>query len=173
MSPKTAHALFLGLRAAVQLVLAGCILVFVPGIAAQTNVINVSVLPTTVRVHVPGGMQQFDARVTTARGNHIVQWSLSGPGCSGASCGTLSETTSPSGSAITYTAPAKLPIPPKIFLTATSASDRSRKASATITLAGPASASVDHIITASLHATTQSRGSRPAVLLVVKNPAWR
>jgi hypothetical protein len=171
MSPKTAYALLLGWRAAVLLLLAGSFLVFVPGVTAQTSVINVSVLPTTVSVHVPGGMQQFDARVTTARGNGIVRWSLSGPGCSGASCGTLSETTSASGSAITYTAPAKLPIPAKIFLTARSASDRSRKARATIILAGRTPAAVDHTMTASLHCATQIHGCGPVALRSVTAPA--
>jgi hypothetical protein len=159
MSARNAHALSWGLRAIALFLLAFCVLVFVPRIAAQTSIINVSVLPATVRVHVPGGMQQFDARVSTSGPNGLVHWSLSGPGCKGAACGTLSETTSDSGSAITYTAPAKLPIPAKIFLTATSTTDHSRKARATITLVGSVPAAA--ITTASLRDDSQLVASRP------------
>jgi len=136
MSPKAPHVSLLRL-AAVILVLLVCVLVFVPASAAQ-DITSVTVIPATVSVRVPSGMQQFDARVRTTSQNHNVHWTLTGPGCRGAACGTLSETTSTSGSAITYTAPAKLPSPPTITLTATSDASNSAKAHATVTLTSDA-----------------------------------
>jgi N-acetylneuraminic acid mutarotase len=59
--------------------------------------------------------------------DHAVTWSLSGAGCSGASCGTVSD----SG---LYTAPPTVPDPPFVTVTATSVVDPSRSASATITV---------------------------------------
>jgi len=133
---KTPHASLLRL-AAIILVLLACVLIFVPASAAQHTTF-VIVIPATVSVRVPGGMQQFDARVKTAHQNHSVHWTLTGPGCRGAACGTLSETTSTSGSAITYTAPAKLPNPPTITLTATSDASGFAKAHASVTLTSDA-----------------------------------
>jgi hypothetical protein len=122
----------LRLLAAVVL-LACCVLVFVSSVAAQTTV---TVSPTTATVATPGGKQQFTATVTTTRRNKSVRWSLSGSGCSGATCGTLSATSSNSGVPVSYTAPATVPNPARVTLTATSAAYTSRKASATITLTG-------------------------------------
>jgi hypothetical protein len=67
-----------------------------------------------------------------------VSWTLKGAGCSGASCGTLSATSSASGAAITYTAPGNLPSPAAVSLTATSIADNSKTAVATITVANAA-----------------------------------
>lgn len=98
--------------------LACCVLIFVSTVAAQTSV---TISPTTAAVATPGGKQQFTATVTTTRRNKSVRWSLSGSGCSGAPCGTLSATSSNSGVPITYTAPAMVPTPSSVTLTATSA----------------------------------------------------
>ena len=59
--------------------------------------------------------------------NHEVTWSLSGAGCSGAACGTISE-------AGLYTAPSSVPSPPFVTVTATSVGDPSSSASATISV---------------------------------------
>ena len=59
--------------------------------------------------------------------NHEVTWSLSGVGCGGASCGTLSD----SGQ---YTAPESVPIPATVTVTATSVADPTSSASATVTI---------------------------------------
>ena len=67
-------------------------------------------------------------------------WTLSGAGCSGVACGTLSATSSASGSPITYTAPSNAPNPPNVTLTATSIANPKTSASATITI--PADLSV-------------------------------
>src|SRR5258707_14624742 len=54
---------------------------------------------------------QFTATVANDTQNKGVTWALSGAGCTGTKCGTLSASTSPSGMAITYTAPAAIPSP--------------------------------------------------------------
>ena len=58
-----------------------------------------------------------------------------GAGCTGAACGTLSGATAASGAAVNYTAPATLPNPPTVTLTATAVDDSTKSAKATITLA--------------------------------------
>lgn len=73
--------------------------------------------------------------VTSDVQNRGVTWSISGASCGGATCGTLSATFSASGAPITYSAPASIPTPPTVSLTATSVSDKTRSASATITVA--------------------------------------
>jgi len=66
-----------------------------------------------------------------------VTWALSGAGCSGAACGSLSNVTS---SAVTYNAPASVPNPATVTLTATSVNDTSKSSTATITVTAAAAA---------------------------------
>src|SRR6266850_10728 len=72
--------------------------------------------------------------------NNVLAWSLSGPGCSGASCGTISGTTTQtqSGNVTTasalYTAPATAPNPNSVTITATPQADPSKKAQATLSI---------------------------------------
>src|SRR5258708_6324582 len=100
----------------------------------SSSFISVGVSPTASSVHVSQA-QSFTAMVTSDAQNKGVTWSLSGASCSGATCGTLSATSSASGAPITYRAPTSVPTPPKVSLTATSVSDNTRSASATITVA--------------------------------------
>src|SRR5271154_4279398 len=67
--------------------------------------VSVSVSPATASVQVVQN-KDFTASVVNDSANKGVTWALSGAGCSGATCGTLSATSSGSGVAITYTAPA-------------------------------------------------------------------
>ena len=99
--------------------------------------IVVMVSLTTVSVQASGGTQPFTATLTNDTQNNGVTWTLSGTGCSGATCGTLSSSTSASDVAITYTAPAAVPSPATVTLKATSVSDSSKSASATITVTAP------------------------------------
>ena len=100
--------------------------------------IAVTVAPTTGNVQV-NSTQQFTATVANDAANKGVTWALSGGGCSGATCGALSPTSSASGTAITYTAPASVPNPATLTLTATSVADTTKSASAMITVtAAPA-----------------------------------
>ena len=96
--------------------------------------ISVSVSPTASSVQVSHA-QSFTATVTSDAQGRGVIWSLSGTSCIGAACGALSGTSSASGALITYSAPASIPTPPTVSLTATSVSDNTRSASATITVA--------------------------------------
>jgi len=113
----------------------------VPRVAAQTR-ISVSVFPATASVRAGGGTQQFIATVSNDRHHHGVRWTLSGAGCSGSACGTLSATSSASGTPITYTAPPNAPNPATVNLTATSVSNTLKKASASITITANAALSV-------------------------------
>jgi hypothetical protein len=92
-----------------------------------TAAVSVSASPTTASVQ--AGTQPFTATVTNDMQNGGVTWSLS---CAG-TCGTLSATSSLSGVAITYTAPASVPAS-TVTLTATSATDGTKSSSATITV---------------------------------------
>jgi hypothetical protein len=72
---------------------------------------------------------------------NVMTWSLSGPGCNGASCGTISGTTAQtqSGNVATasaqYTAPLTAPSPNNVTITATPQADPSKKAQATFSIA--------------------------------------
>jgi hypothetical protein len=114
----------------------------VPRAFSQSR-ITVSVSPATASVQAGGGSQQFTATVRNDRHNRGVRWTLSGTGCTGSACGTLSTTTSASRTPITYSAPPNVPNPPTVKLTATSVANTAKSASATITVSGtPAPLSV-------------------------------
>jgi hypothetical protein len=89
--------------------------------------------PTSVTVS-PGsatvtasGVQQFAAVVSPSGANQAVIWSLSGTGCTGASCGVIDS----SGR---YTAPSTVQSSPTVTVTATSVSDSTKFGSASITV---------------------------------------
>lgn len=81
--------------------------------------------PEAVNVRV-GDVQQFSARLTGAA-SVVVKWSLQGRGCEGSTCGTVSADG-------LFTAPAKLPNPATITITARSESAPDAIASATVTI---------------------------------------
>ena len=87
--------------------------------------VSVSVTPTAANVHVTN-TKQFTATVQNAS-NSAVTWSVSGSGCSGAACGTVSS----SG---LYTAPASVPTPESVTVTATSAADATKSDAATVSV---------------------------------------
>jgi N-acetylneuraminic acid mutarotase len=86
---------------------------------------SVTLTPTVANVLI-GESFQFTATVLNAA-DHRVIWNLSGAGCSGATCGTISD----SG---LYTAPASVPSPPFVTIRATAVQDTAKSASATITV---------------------------------------
>jgi hypothetical protein len=100
----------------------------------STPAIVVVLTPTSSNVQAVVGTQQFTATLQNDAQNKGVNWKLSGTGCSGSACGTLSSASSASGTPITYTAPAAVPSPATVTLTATSVSDGSKVASAAITV---------------------------------------
>jgi hypothetical protein len=90
--------------------------------------ISVTISPTTATV-VTGGKQQFTASVSGSQ-NQNVTWTVSGTGCNGVACGTVSN----SG---LYTAPASVPGQPTVTVTATAQADPSKSASAVVTVVLP------------------------------------
>jgi len=72
--------------------------------------------------------------------SNVLAWSLSGQGCSGSSCGTLTVITTQSagGNAVsdsaTYTAPVAAPSPNTVTVTVTPQADPTKKAQATMTI---------------------------------------
>lgn len=96
--------------------------------------IAVVVAPSTATVNSGTSTQSFTATVTNDPGNTGATWALSGAGCAGVTCGTLSATSSASGTPVAYTAPAAVPTPATVTLTATSVTDTTKTATATITV---------------------------------------
>jgi len=90
--------------------------------------ILLSISPTSASVPA-AGTDSFTASVTGTT-NTAVTWSLSGAGCSGASCGSLAT----SSLAAVYTAPSVAPSPASVIVAATSMADPSKSASATVTI---------------------------------------
>lgn len=104
-----------------------------PPTAAISVAITAPVNPNNVSVQADIGSQNFTASVSNDAQNGGVTWTLSGTGCSGAACGSLSNSSSASGVAIIYMAPPSAP-PATVTLTAASVTDRTKTASATITV---------------------------------------
>jgi len=102
------------------------ILTIIPAVA-------VSIAPTTAKV-LTGGQQQFTATVTNTT-NTGVNWSIAGTGCSGASCGSIT-------SGGLYTAPAIVPTPAQVFVTATSTADPTKSSTASVSISLPVSVTV-------------------------------
>jgi TonB family protein len=92
--------------------------------SAPPNRGHIAVSPPCLRVD-PGKNGQFAAQVTGAT-NAAVTWSISGPGCAGTACGTISV-------GGLYTAPTNVPVPPIVKITA--ASNDGTSATATVNLA--------------------------------------
>jgi hypothetical protein len=90
--------------------------------------ISISVSPTLATVPA-GGAQAVTATLQFDSQNKGANWSLSGTGCSGSSCGTLSNVTTTSA---TYNGPAISP--QTVTLKATSIADSTKSASASITV---------------------------------------
>lgn len=93
--------------------------------------VGITIKPTSAQV-AEGQTLQFTAAVTGSS-NTGVNWSVSGTGCSGSGCGTVSSTG-------LYAAPES--IPTQILVTATSAADHSVSASATVTVTSPVSVTI-------------------------------
>ena len=107
------------------------------GASAQSGLtilpISVSLAPASASVEVTK-TQQFTANVTDDGANKGVSWTLTqnGAACSPA-CGSLSSTSTASGTALTYTAPANVPPLAVLTIAATSVEDGTAFVTATIT----------------------------------------
>ena len=91
--------------------------------------ITVSVSPSAQSKIDEGQSVNFTATVANDPGSAGVSWSLTGTGCTGAACGTLSNTTT---SAATYTAPALVTSNLTVSVTATSVTNTGKTASSTV-----------------------------------------
>jgi hypothetical protein len=92
--------------------------------------------PTTITA---GQTASLTAVVSNDSANAGVTWSVT---CSVSSCGSFTPTTTPSGTATTYSAPANVPTGGTVTVVATSVTDGTATASASITIATPAGVSV-------------------------------
>src|SRR5712692_6503349 len=129
----TAAMLALGL-----LGLAGCGSYSAPSQPPPTPT-SVTISPTSASVPA-GTMKNFTATVMNDYLSRGVTWALSA-GCSGTNCG--GSLTNMTTSSVTYNAPAAVPNPATVTLTATSVNDTAKHATATITVtAGPVVVSV-------------------------------
>ncbi len=90
---------------------------------AGSLTINVSPNNATVKL---GSTQQL-AGIVTGSSNTTVTWTVSGIGCTGAACGTIS------GSGL-YIAPSNVPSPATVTVTATSVADPTKSASANVAI---------------------------------------
>lgn len=120
-----------GLAMKLIAVLASAIVVFLVGCGGSASQppppsqpTAVTVSPSSAAVQT-GGAQQFTATVSPGGANQAVNWSLSGTGCTGASCGTIDATGR-------YTAPASVPNPPTVTVRATSVVDSAKAAVAAV-----------------------------------------
>jgi hypothetical protein len=102
----------------------------------------------------PGGTATMVATLTPAAGSNpsgVLNWALSGAGCRGSTCGTLSiVTTQPLGgnstaASATYNAPAVAPAPDGVTLTVTPQADSSKAVQAIIAIQSGAGVSVSPI----------------------------
>jgi len=90
--------------------------------------IGVTIAPAAAIIEL-GAQQALQASITSAgKPSSSVTWMVSGGGCSGTACGTVT-------SAGLFTAPQILPLPQTVAVTATSVADPSKSASAIITVA--------------------------------------
>ncbi len=104
--------------------------------------------PSSVPV---GATAAIVATLTAIPGSNpstVMAWTLSGPGCSGASCGAISGTTTQTQNgnvstvSVQYTAPVAAPNPNSVTITATPQADSSKKAQATLSIVPEINASV-------------------------------
>jgi len=102
----------------------------------QAQNVSVSIAPTKASLLVTG-QQEFTATVTNDPANSGVTWTVtaaSGTLCTGAACGTVFSTSTASGAPTTYEAPPAVPTGGTIIVTATSVTDPTKSASATVTI---------------------------------------
>jgi hypothetical protein len=137
----------------------GSVTITIPGVT-----LNLSATTATVQ---PGATASFSVTLANDGANKGVTWSVS---CSQSACGSVSPTTTASGSATTYTAPTTLPAGNlTVMLTATSATDSAVTASVKITVSGitvsvsPATATVQLNATAQFSAAVSGDPSKGGV----------
>ena len=117
-------SLVLGL--AILLSLFGC-----GGGSSSKPAVGVSITPSSALTIVQGQQKNFSVMVSNDSINRGVTWSLSGTGCTGTGCGSLTNSTATS---VTYNAPASVSSNLTVSVVATSVADATKSASVTITV---------------------------------------
>jgi hypothetical protein len=133
----------LGLALSILALMCGC------NNRPPSPLIEVSVAPALPPSIDQGQTMQFSASLVSnasTPSNSAVAWSLSGPGCAGATCGTLSNL---GGASTTYTAPKTVSASLSVTVTATSTVQPLQSGSSTFTVFPPPS-----IVTTNLAAAT-------------------
>ena len=97
--------------------------------------ISVSLTPSGAQSVAQGQTVSISASVTNDSSGKGVTWNMSGTGCTGAACGTLSNESS---TAASYTAPSPVTTNLSVTVTATSVADPTKSSSVTITVFLPA-----------------------------------
>ena len=87
--------------------------------------------PATLSHQSPGNTAGIAATITNGPQNAVVNWTVT---CGSPDCGSFDHTSTASTIPTTYTAPASIPAPPDVTVTATSADDSTKSVSATITI---------------------------------------
>lgn len=103
------------------------------------SAISVAIAPSPSVTVVQSQTQNFVATILNDQTNAGVNWTLSGPTCSGATCGATAPTFSRTTQTVVYTAPAAIPSNPSVTLTATSVADGTKFASVSIVVISGAS----------------------------------
>jgi hypothetical protein len=133
--------------------------------------VSVAINPAVLSVQT-GKTNSITATVQNDAQNKGVTWTLSGAGCSAAACGTLSSSSSASGTAIIYTAPAKVPNPSAVTVIATSLTDSTKTASTTITIwSAPTTPGPPVSVTVSPAVLSVQSGKTSGVTATVQNDA--
>ena len=109
----------------------GATVIDLSGTGTAAPVVAIGVTPTTASVTI-GATQQFAASVT-GTSNTAVTWTVTGSGCSGTACGTISSTG-------LYSAPPTVPLSATVTATASSQSDPTKSASAAVSIVPPQAA---------------------------------
>lgn len=105
--------------------------------ASATITISAPSVPISVTLNAPpsslaaGANVALTATVANDNANAGVAWSVT---CGSAQCGSFTPSTTPSGTATSYTAPVAPPTPASVTVTATSVTDNTKSASASITI---------------------------------------
>jgi hypothetical protein len=118
-----------------NLVIVGDEIQYLQRVQIQSSVSNagvtVTVNPSAPQVPI-SATQSFTATVTNDLNGSGVNWTLSGPNCQAATCGTLTNQTT---TTVTYTAPGSQPAPNNTTtLTATAKADSTKSGNATVTV---------------------------------------
>jgi hypothetical protein len=105
--------------------------------------ISVTLSPAPPTSITAGTTASLTAIVSNDSSNAGVTWSVT---CGGSPCGSFSPTSTASGAATTYTAPANVPTGGTVNVVATSVTDGTATASASITITAPAGVSVSFAV---------------------------